>query len=263
MRLAALGVVLCYNDADILPDTLDHLLENNHDVIAWDHGSDDGTASVLDKYAGQLIERTFVPRSVDFYDLYGLMSRHLMERYTRAYDFISWPDQDEILEGPTRDRSYYDWLGEVADSPHGWIRFENHVFWFTSEDDPGEPSPVRRVRRYALWPDCPPRIRAWRASLTNIRWFNHNELDGTPYPQSFKLRHYPMRSPEQMRRRLEHDRADLARDGHNVHYQIMQGHMDRLTIAPEHLHYDDGRKELSTDVVFDWLKVYRPDGWVA
>ena len=32
----ALGVLLCYNDADILPDTIESLLANNHDLLVWD-----------------------------------------------------------------------------------------------------------------------------------------------------------------------------------------------------------------------------------
>ena len=39
----ALGVLLCYNDADILPEAIESLLNNNHELLVWDHGSDDGT----------------------------------------------------------------------------------------------------------------------------------------------------------------------------------------------------------------------------
>jgi len=56
-----LGVLLCYNDADILPDVVEHMLTTNHDLVVWDHGSDDGTAAVLDKYQHQLAERRSIP----------------------------------------------------------------------------------------------------------------------------------------------------------------------------------------------------------
>lgn len=46
----ALGVLLCYNDADILEDQIEYLLSQNHDLIVWDHGSDDGATEILDKY---------------------------------------------------------------------------------------------------------------------------------------------------------------------------------------------------------------------
>ena len=97
-----LGVLLCYNDGDILSDVIDHLLENAHDVIVWNHGSTDETASILQRRRRDLIEVTDISREVDFYDMYPLMSKHLLSRYVKRYDWISWPDQDEILEAPTR-----------------------------------------------------------------------------------------------------------------------------------------------------------------
>src|SRR5271170_3372293 len=101
----ALGVLLCYNDADILPDAIESLLNNNHELLVWDHGSDDGTAGVLDRYASHIVGREFIPREFDFYEMYERMSKHLRKNYRRRYDWISWPDQDEILEGPARDKS--------------------------------------------------------------------------------------------------------------------------------------------------------------
>ena len=95
-----LCVLLCYNDGDILEDVILHMLKNHHDIIVWDHGSDDETPQVLDKYDSKFIERKYVPRSFDFYDLYPKMSQNLISNYIRQYDWISWPDDDEILEGP-------------------------------------------------------------------------------------------------------------------------------------------------------------------
>ena len=169
-----------------------------------------------------------MPREFDFYGLYPAMSRHLMEHYAGEYDWISWPDQDEFLEGPTRERSYYEHLVAADEAGVDWIAFENFVFWWTGEDDPSVPEATRRIRRYALWADCPPRIRAWRASVTNIREFNHNPLEGTPSPRPFRLRHYPMRSAEQMRTRVERDRAGLRRGDMNFHYENMARRMDEL-----------------------------------
>ena len=110
------------------------------------------------------------------------MSRHLIENYVRQYDWISWPDQDEFLEGPSRSRTYYDSLVEVSDSDCDWIEFNNVTYWFTVADDPSVASAPGRIRHYSLFPDCAPRIRSWRASATNIRIFNHNPPDGRPGP---------------------------------------------------------------------------------
>jgi hypothetical protein len=255
-RPKALGVLLCYNDADILPDAIEWLLQNNHDLVAWDHGSDDGTDGVLDRYAGHFVDRKYIGREFDFYKLYGEMSRNLRKNYRKQYDWISWPDQDEILEGPTREKTYYAYITDVVNSEYNWVRFGNFNFWFTEEDDPAILSPTQRIRRYGLFADCAPRLRAWRASVTNLREFNHNPLEGLPDPRLFKLRHYPMRTREQMIKRLNKDRAGLERQGANWHYNNMKARMDKLLIPAASLHFDDGHSELNPEPIFDWRAIY-------
>jgi glycosyltransferase involved in cell wall biosynthesis len=251
-----LAVLLCYNDGDLLEDSLRYLLEQDHDLVVWDHGSTDETASVIDRFRRELVETRRIPREFDFYELYPAMSRHLLEHYVARYDWISWPDQDEFLEGPSRSKPYREWVREVFESPFNWVQFHNFNYWHTSADDPRIRPAPERVRHYALFPGCAPRIRCWRASATNIRVFNHNPPEGDPYPVRFNLRHYPMRSREQMMRRIFQDRAGLARGRTNFHYQSMSGRAEALEIRPEQLHYDDGRSELDPEPIFDWWSIY-------
>jgi hypothetical protein len=251
-----LGVLLCYNDGDLVERAVGYLREQGHDLVVWDHGSTDYTPEVLGRLRGELMEHKVVPRSVDFYGLYQAMSRHLIDEYTQRYDWVSWPDQDEFLEGPDRARPYREWVGEVLASSYDWVQFNNFNFWWTEADDPSIADPVQRVRHYCLWPTCGPRIRAWRASSTNIREFNHNPPAGDRYPTMFNLRHYPMRSRAHMDRRLAVDRAGLRRGGSNFHYENMSSWPERLVIPPTHLHVDDGISELDPSITFDWSTVY-------
>jgi hypothetical protein len=149
-----LGVLLCYNDGDLAAEAVQYLIEQGHDVLAWDHGSTDATPAVLEELRGELVELTTVPRTVDFYELYHEMSRHLLANYVDAYDWISWPDQDEFLEGPDRSRPYRDWLDEVVDSPYDWLQFRNFNYWWSEADDRSVASTVERVRHYSLFADC-------------------------------------------------------------------------------------------------------------
>jgi glycosyltransferase involved in cell wall biosynthesis len=255
-RLRCLGVLLCYNDGDLLEESISYLLDQNHDVIAWDHGSTDETPSILERFRPHCREIRRVPRAFDFYELYPAMSRHLIENYVRGYDWISWPDQDEFLEGPARDRPYSEYVREAHDSGVDWIRFHNFNFWCTDEDDPTVRDATRRVRHYSLWPDCPPRIRSWRARVTNIRRFNHNPLDGTPSPRRFNLRHYAMRSPSQMHARLMRDRTGMRRGNLNFHYENMRRRVGSLEIPAAALHFDDGVADLDPEPIFDWRAIY-------
>jgi hypothetical protein len=184
------------------------------------------------------------------------MSNHLITQYIHQYDWISWPDQDELLEGPDRSRKYDSWINTVYEEGSDYIQFNNFNFWFTSEDDAHIHSPVQRIRHYSLFPDCAPRIRSWRASRTNIRLFNHNAVEGIKTPVHFNLRHYPMRSEEQMQKRLNKDRANLQKDGSNYHYNNMMAHREKLFIGPGKLHYDDGISELNPKPVYNWRDIY-------
>lgn len=250
-----LGIGLFYNDEDMVRDALDHLLENNHDLVVWDHGSTDGTAAVLDEYNSHFVERLFLPREFDFYKLFETVSRHVLKNYTSKYDWISFPESDEILEGPDRSKSYYEHIREVYDSPYDWVQFNNMVYWFTSEDDPSITLPVQRVRRYCIWADCPPRVYAWRSSAMNIRKFNHNAANGEKYPLHFNTCHYQMRSEEQMKKRIR-DRMGLRKGGKNFHFDYMARNISGLYVKPEDLHYDDRKSDLNLKEIFDWSTVY-------
>jgi NifB/MoaA-like Fe-S oxidoreductase len=72
--LRMLGVLLCYNDGDMVEEAVRYLREMGHHVVAWDHGSTDETPAVLRSLAPELVELETVPRSVDFYELYPRMS---------------------------------------------------------------------------------------------------------------------------------------------------------------------------------------------
>jgi hypothetical protein len=65
-----------------------------------------------------------------------------------------------------------------------------------------------------------------------------------------------MRSQQQMLARLLKDRSNLRRGGENYHYDNMKLNIDRLTISPEQLHYDDGRSDLDPSPVFNWRSIY-------
>jgi len=252
----ALGVFLCYNDGDQLVDAIEHLLANDHKLLAWDHGSTDETGDILNQYRHEFVEIKHIARDSDFWNLYGTMSEHLIANYVQKYDWISWPDQDELLEGPDRSKRYYDHLVDVFNSDYDWLLFNNYLYWFTSEDDHSTASPAKRIRRYSLFPDTLPRARAWRASSTNIRWFNHNSLHGELYPHMFNIRHYQMRSHEHALRRIQHDRAGIARGEAIAYYENMSRWLERLVVSPDQLHFDDGISELNPEPIFNWRLIY-------
>jgi hypothetical protein len=202
----------------------------------------------------QVIDRNEVP----FRDLYGVCASYLVQSYGGRYDWLSWPDQDELLHGPDLARPYHEQVAELLAAGYDAVEFDNFVFWFTDADDPAESDPVERVRHYCLSNPASPRIRAWRFSVTNERRLgNSNPLPGKRAPANWPLRHYPMRSPEQARRRVEHDRnrPGFQFDDKNWHYERFREDLERLRVPAERLHRFDGRT-LDRDVV--WTFYERP-----
>jgi hypothetical protein len=255
-----LAMLLCYNDSDVLGPVIDHLVANRHDVVVWNHGSEDDTDRVArDRLGRGVIEYQDVDRrDVPFRDLYGVAARYLVDVYGGLYDWLSWPDQDEILEGPDLARPYHEQVAEFLASGGDWVEFDNFVFWFTDEDDASVADPVARVRRYCLSPAASPRVRAWRFSRTNERRLgNSNPVEGRKAAENWPLRHYPMRSREQARRRAHHDRNQ---DGFqfgdkNWHYQRFREDEEALVVPASRLHLFDGRS-LSREIT--WKFYERP-----
>jgi glycosyltransferase involved in cell wall biosynthesis len=248
-----LGICLFYNDDDIVADAITHLLENNHEVVVWDHGSNDNTAAEIDRFAPHIRERHFLPRSLDFSKIFEHVSRHVIENYAHQYDWISFPESDEILEGPDRKKSYYEHVCDVVQSPYDWLQFSNMVFWFTEKDDVAEKSPRKRIRHYSIWKDCQPRVYAWRASHMNIRVWNTNAIPGKKYPINFNTCHYQVRSEAHMFKRIE-SRVGLSNGLANFHFDYMANNIKDLYIRSNQLHFDDGISDLSLEQIFDWRK---------
>ena len=250
-----LGICLFYEDEDIVRDAVEHLLENNHELLVWDHGSTDGTPRILDEYRSHFVEHRRIPREVSLEDVFEKISRHVMSTHAARYDWISFPESDEFLEGPDRSKTYYEHVLDVLESPYDWVQFHNVNYWFTAEDDPSISSPVERIRRYCVRIDCAPRVYAWRASKMNVRVWNQNPAEGKRYPTLFNTRHYQIRSEEQMRKRFA-NRRGLAQERANWHFETMPENLREMYIRPEQLHFDDGTSELDLTPIFDWSKIY-------
>jgi len=125
------------------------------------------------------------------------------------------------------------------------------LFWPTTEDNEKIESIRERIKYYAWMKNCGPRIYAWKAKYTNIRWYNHNKpLKGEKYPIHFNTCHYPFTSKKQIIEKLE-DRVDKSLPNQNHHYKTLHNNKDMLILKKEQLHYDNGNN-LIKDNKFNW-----------
>ena len=109
--------------------------------------------------------------------------------------------------------------------------------------------------------NCGPRIYAWKAKYTNIRYYNHNKptID-QKYPIHFNTCHYPFTSIQQMEKKLN-SRVKLSNGVENSHYEKLHKRFNRkqtrnkYIIDPKRLHYDDGN-DLIKDNKMYWYDIY-------
>ena len=219
-----LAVILFHNDEEIVEEQINHMLFNKHDIIIFNHNSTDNTEELIKKKANEHseIKKIYnISKDIPFINngVFTYISKILIHDYSQKYDWITFVESDEFLEGPNRDKNYYEYLLDVSKTSSTYIQFNNILFWFTNKDDPSIKSVRERIKHYAYMRYCGPRIYAWKAKYTNIRYYNHNKptMD-KKYPIHFNTCHYPFTSMKQMEKKLN-SRVKLANNMENAHYK--------------------------------------------
>jgi len=255
-KLKCLACILFHNDEDLVLEQLKYLTFNKHDIIVFDHNSTDKTLNIVNENINLINKVYNIPEKIPFKNngVFKYISNILIKEYSKDYDWISFIESDEFLEGPDRSKSYYEHLIDIDKTKYDFLSFDNYIFWFTEKDDINK-SVRERIKYYAYKKKCGVRYYAWRGKLQNIRKFNHNKVKGNLYPIPFKTCHYEMRSINQSKKKLK-DRTNITSGRTNHHYNVMINKgVNNLIINSNNLHYDDG-SELIKDNIFDWSKIY-------
>ena len=284
-KIKCLAVLLFHNDEDLVEDQINYYGNaNKHELIVFNHNSSDKTSKLIadnqDKInciydlSDKIVFRTNEVHSTIYKILLGRQDYNKEEvklsdqkfrdfKYSAEYDWISFPESDEFLEGPNRSLSYYEHLRNISpDESISRIVFDNIIYWFTEKDDPRIQSPIERIKYYSYKSNCGLRLYAWRGSATTVLFFGHPTgkkvmaavMATAPH---WKTRHYEMRSRNHLVEKTKrYTSVNPMLKGPNRHYRIMH---DRLLANPAFgdipsakLHYDDGVKEISMVEKYDW-----------
>ena len=95
------------------------------------------------------------------------------------------------------------------------------------------------MTHYSLFSNCASRIRALKTSVTNIKFFNHNPLDGEKHHTNFKLKHYPFCNKDHIYKRIYNDRANLERDSCNYRYNTTKNNLNSIFFVERAMFYID------------------------
>ncbi|MFZ5484022.1 MAG: glycoside hydrolase family 99-like domain-containing protein [Pseudomonadota bacterium] len=216
-RFKLVVVAMVANEADIIEAfVLENLRFADHMIIAC-HRPLDGTREILEA----LVERGLPVRLHDIqtlaFDKAGTIHRLVCEAVEDlGADWVIPLDADEFVDGP--DRAGLEAALAALGPTHAWVPWLNHVP--TAMDDPAEPHPLKRIQHRYVYPIPTPtdNVFVWKVMLRSelIRpYLRRYELMKGAHRLVFRstnepchqpiavldgvyLRHFPVRSPEQM-----------------------------------------------------------------
>ncbi len=185
--MSVYGLLLVRDEADIIEETVSHMLTQVDHIIAMDNGSVDGTRAILDRLGVEVIDDAerahYQSRKTSW------MAR---QAAARGADWVIPFDADEVWRSP------HGRIADVlADCPHAVAaaRLYNHCA--TGTDDMALP-PVRRMGWRTRDPLGLPKVACRPALSVTIAEGNHcaSYAEGVVH-DLLEVRHYPYRSPEQ------------------------------------------------------------------
>lgn len=277
-----LTILLFHNDEDLVEDQINYYKHlNKQDVIVFNHNSSDNTGKLIEHHNKDILCSYTLSKNISFKDndvhrvIYQFLvgnniypsevklnnDKFINFDYSKFYDWISFPESDEFLEGPNRSLTYYEHLCRIHNNKDiNKIKFNNIIYWFTEQDDLSIYSPIKRMKYYCYKQNCGIRLYAWRGYKTIDRWFGHiDSTDTIDEMVTWKTRHYEIRSKEHFFKKLI-DRSDITINTTNSHYKIMfdKYHTQEKygIISSSELHFDDGDSEINMTEIFDWTRIY-------
>lgn len=252
------ALLAAYNEADIIAQVIEHLIEQRIAVYLIDDGSSDGTAAVGEKYLHRGLiglEQRAHREVFNWSDI--LRRKEALAAELDAHWFLHH-DADELRESPWLELDLCDAIHEVDRAGFNAIDFR--VFNFRPIDERFHAGDdLREAFSYYQPPEAWDRrqIKGWRkgVSTVDLESSGGHEVvfpDRRVCPVPFVLRHYPIRSPLHGKRKIFIERkprfspTEEARGWH-VQYAAVDADMTFLWSSSALVRYDPQaiRRELS------------------
>ena len=216
-RLDLLGVIHGYNEADCIKNSIECLVNSNHRVHFFDHGSTDNTKEIVLEYASEGVKYHYLNRNkVHFWqgpnNLFTHISKFISTQHP-ACDWVTWLDADEILIPPEGMEIQAAYTKEFNRGVRV-VRTTIHEYWITDKDDPTIENYLDRLQYYRVKPASRAGgiNRGWYIPLTGIMprgkhrkakdWGKGAKISNW----NWILKHYPIRSKEHGVRKIMKER---------------------------------------------------------
>jgi len=238
------AIVTCYNEEDIIGQTIEYLTRQGIQVHIIDNWSTDYSAKIIEKatFSNALVTSEKYPinkpsETYDWKDLLKKVQNHSMEHH-EEFDWFIHHDADEIREAPFKDvSSLRDGIQIVDDLGYNAIDHTVINFALTKDGFDG----TQEVASFFEYFDFGlkknyhhKQIKAWKSiekvdlasSGGHEAKFENREV----FPYRFLLKHYPLRSVSQANRKVFKERKarwneeERKKKWHKQYDEISQGH---------------------------------------
>ncbi len=277
MRICA--IVSCYNESDILGETISSLIKEGVDVYVLDNNSTDSCLNIAESYINKGVigfERiSFLENGREVYNWAGILNRKESLAKSLGYDWYIHADADEVRLSPWGNFSLSEAIERVDREGFNLINFK--LFNFRLYDGlSGHDDILNNMTMYSNAENYNSvQLKAWKSdlSLDLVQSGGHRALlnDAKIYPIRFILKHYPIRSLEQGVRKINSERksrysiSDRKRDWH-VQYdhfsssvEILKKELFWSKCDLKSFKLDDVRDQLriESEIISSWTENYK------
>jgi len=212
MSFSAIAFVPVYNEADILPWTIQHLLDQGVAVYIVDNWSTDNSAWVAKQFPIVGYEK-FPDAPSKYYSWRPILERIAKLARECEYDWCLLNDSDEIRRSPHANETLLQGMHRIHDAGFDAINFS--VYHFYPTDDLYTGDPEKHFRYYSMdGVDATLlHVKAWKRTQRVTRLSESGGHYGTyvgasVYPEKWILKHYPIRTSQQAERKVVHERLE-------------------------------------------------------
>jgi hypothetical protein len=248
-----LTIVATYNDLDIFPQILSGLINDGLHVHIIDNWSSDGTYEFASQIASEFPDAVSIERfpesgPTQYFEWRSILRRKEEIALRWPGRWISHQDSDEVRCSPWPAMSFHQGLRRA--SSEGFSAIEFAVIRFRPVDDCFRPgmNPEMHFRYFERDNSNASQVKAWRQPATRVELAKSGghgvAFPGLAvHPEKFLMKHYPIRSLEQGRRKIFEERLgrfhpDELAIGWHFQYDCFKPNEIKLWIADDLLQWD-------------------------
>jgi len=149
------GILFCFNEEQIIADTLYFYLSQGIDLVVFDNNSTDSTPDIIQsfcaspaRYPGKIRETlTLVTEGYEWSRILRTACEY-MHAHLSHYEWIIVVDADAFYRSPVKGLSLLEFIDAAKNAGYNVLSGELYEFYPTEKDDPSIASPVERMRYY-------------------------------------------------------------------------------------------------------------------